>query len=63
MSPVEQPVLLGRIAQSDLAAGMIKQMERGAAMNTDLGDDWDFWPFVALPLDQARQKLGTRLKQ
>lgn len=63
MSPVEQPVLLGRIAQPGLAASIIREVERGAAMNTDLGDDWDFWPFVALSLEEARQKLGIGPKQ
>jgi hypothetical protein len=58
MSPVPQPVLLGRIGQTGVVAKIIKEIERGAAMNTDLGDDWDFWPFVAMPLDEARLKLG-----
>ncbi len=63
MAPVPQPVLLGRIGQTGLAAKIIKEVERGAAMNTDLGDDWDFWPFVGMSLDEARLKLGVGPKQ
>lgn len=63
MSPVEQPVLPGRIGQPDLAARMIKELERGSLVNTDLGDDWDFWPYATLSLEEARHKLGIVPKQ
>lgn len=62
MSPVEQPVLLGRIGEGDLAEEVIKEVERGSEMNIDLGADWDFWPFAALRLDEARRRLGIRPK-
>lgn len=58
MSPVTQPVLLGRIGKPGLAVEMLKELERGSKMNTDLGDDWDFWPYAAMRLDEAREKLG-----
>ncbi len=28
-------------------------------MTTDLGDDWDFWAYTDLPLDEARARLGV----
>ena len=31
----------------------------GSQLNTDLSDNWDFWPYVELPLDEARAKLNV----
>ncbi len=28
-------------------------------MTTDLGDAWDFWPYMDLPLDLVRERLGV----
>lgn len=60
MSPVQQPVLFGRIGQPGLAEEMLRELERGSKMNTDLGDDWDFWSYAAVPLNDARTKLGIQ---
>ena len=59
MSPIEMPVLLGRIGEGQLAEEMFIALERGESMTTDLGDDWDFWPYVSLPLQEARERLGV----
>ncbi len=59
MAPMEMPVLLGRIGEGKLAEEMLIALERGGSMNTDLGDDWDFWPYVGLPLQEARERLGV----
>lgn len=59
MAPFEMPVLLGRIGQTGLAKQMLTAIKRGAAMKVDLGSDWDFWPYVELSLDVARQRLGV----
>lgn len=34
-------------------------LARGAQVNTDLADHWDYWPLVALPLDEARRRLNV----
>ena len=59
MAPMEMPVLLGRIGEEGLAEQMMLALKRGAAMNVDLGDGWDFWPYVDLPLDVVRERLGV----
>lgn len=33
-------------------------IHRGAQLRVDLTDRWDFWPLMALPLEQARERLG-----
>jgi hypothetical protein len=63
MTPLEQPVLRGRIGQPHLAEEMLKEVERRSLMTTDLSNDWDFWPYAALPLQEARHKLGILPKQ
>ena len=58
MTPFEMPVLLGRIGQDQLALEVLHALERGAAMNTDLGADWDFWDDVERPIDEVRARMG-----
>jgi hypothetical protein len=58
MTPVPQPVTTGVLAEPGLAERFLRSIERGAAMNTDLADDWDFWPLVALPIDEVRARIG-----
>jgi hypothetical protein len=59
MTPFEMPVLLGRIGQEGLAMDVFHALQRGAAMRVDLGRDWDFWTYVTLPIDEARERLGV----
>lgn len=63
MSPLPQPVLLGRLGKPGLAAQMMQELERGSLMNSDLGDDWDFWPYAPMALEQARRTLGVVPRQ
>ncbi len=63
VAPFEMPKLLGRIGQDGIAEELFKAVERGNAMNTDLGDNWDFWPFLELPLEEARNRLGIPAKK
>jgi hypothetical protein len=37
---------------------VIRAMQRGAAINTDLTEHWDFWPDLALPIDEVRRKYN-----
>ncbi|MGH0029399.1 MAG: hypothetical protein ACQGVC_06390 [Myxococcota bacterium] len=59
LAPFPMPVLRGRIGRGRLALEVMQALERGAALKTDLGDGWDFWDYVALPLEEARQRLGV----
>ncbi len=59
MTPLPMPVLLGRIGQSHLALDVLRALQRGAAMKVDLGDRWDFWEYVELPIEVARERLGV----
>lgn len=63
MLPIDVPPTLGRLGKDDLAERFLKELKRGSAMNTDLGDDWDFWEYVDLSLDEARRKLGVLPKE
>lgn len=63
LTPFPMPVLRGRIGQAGLARDMLRELERGAAVKVDLGDGWDFWDYVALPIDVARAQLGIPSRQ
>ena len=41
---------------------MFAALERGGAVTLDLSDKWDYWPYVGLPLAEARQRLGVMEK-
>ena len=58
VSPTEEILVLEprRIA-ARLAASRVA-VERGSRVNTDLSDNWDFWPYMKLPLDEARKRLN-----
>lgn len=58
MAPVPQPRMTGVLAEPGLAERFLRSIERGGAMNTDLADNWDFWPLLALPIDTVRQRLN-----
>lgn len=59
MTPLPQPHVEALLAEPGVAEDFLDGIRRGAAMNTDLSDRWDFWPLVALPLDEARAQLGV----
>ena len=49
--------------RADFAWGTIERMfaaiERGAQVNQDLSDKWDYWAYAALPVDEVRRKLNV----
>jgi hypothetical protein len=59
VTPTNQPHISGVLAKPGVAARMIEAVERGGQVNTDLSDNWDFWPLLPLPLDEARHRLGV----
>ncbi|MEW6268838.1 MAG: hypothetical protein AB1689_06020 [Thermodesulfobacteriota bacterium] len=50
--------VVGNVAEQFLDA-----IERGAEVPVDLSDGWDCWPYLELPLEEARARLGVRSKQ
>jgi hypothetical protein len=41
-----------------MAARMFAALERGGAVRVDLSDKWDYWPYVELPIVEARHRIG-----
>jgi hypothetical protein len=58
MAPIEMPVLRGRIGNADLAEKMFNAWIQGTNATVDIGGDWDFWSYLELPLDIARERMG-----
>jgi hypothetical protein len=58
MTPLPQPHSVSLLGQGELADKFLHAIERGSRMNTDLSENWDFWPLVGLPVDQVRERLG-----
>lgn len=59
MTPLPQPHLEGIIGVEDMAEKFLHAVERGSRVTVDLSDGWDFWPYLPLPLDEARRRLGV----
>jgi hypothetical protein len=59
VTPVPQPHLTGTLGEPGIAPRFIEAIERGSRVNTDLSHNWDFWPYMPLPLDEARRRLGV----
>jgi hypothetical protein len=49
---------IGALGEPGVAARMFAALDRGSSVPVDLSDRWDYWPYVALPLSEARQRLG-----
>ncbi len=57
LTPFELTVRLGRLGE--MSEDMFIANQRGSSMNTDLGDAWDFLPWLERPLEEAREELGV----
>ncbi|MCH2172425.1 hypothetical protein MK489_16735 [Myxococcota bacterium] len=42
----------------DVAERFLLAIQRGSALREDLSDDWNFWEYVELSLEEARARLG-----
>lgn len=49
---------MGVLGKPGVAERMFAAIERGARVNQDLSDKWDYWAYAALPLDEARRRLN-----
>ena len=58
MTPLPQPHSVGLLGEEDLADKFLHAVERGSRVNTDLSAHWDFWPLLALPIDEVRERLS-----
>jgi hypothetical protein len=58
VTPLDQPHITGILAEPGLAARFVEAVERGSRVSTDLSDNWNFWPLLPLPLDEARRQLN-----
>jgi hypothetical protein len=62
MRPTPGFTSIGLLGEPGVAARMFAALERGGHVGIDLSDKWDFWPFVEMPIDEARQRLGISAK-
>lgn len=58
VTPRPMPHVEGILASPGLAEKLLRALERGSRMTTDLSDRWDFWPHLARPIDDVRRDLG-----
>lgn len=49
---------VGVLGKPGMAERMFAALERGSHVNQDLTDKWDYWAYVALPLDEVRRRLN-----
>lgn len=49
---------VGVLGRPGMAERLFAAIERGSHVNRDLSDKWDYWDYVALPLDEARRRLN-----
>ena len=43
-----------------MAERMFAATERGSHVNVDLSDKRDYWTYVAVPIDEVRQRLNIQ---
>jgi hypothetical protein len=49
---------VGVLGKPGMAERMFAAIERGSHVNQDLSDNWDYWAWIELPLDEVRQRLN-----
>ncbi len=59
LTPFPIEAVPGCIADGNLAAEILQELKLGGQMKVDLGEGWDCWDCVELPIDVARQRLGV----
>ncbi len=57
LTPIGVPTATGTVGE--VAERFFEAIGRGSALPTDLSDDWNFWDYIELPLEGAREKLGV----
>ena len=54
----EDFVTTGVLGKPGVAERMFAAVERGTKVNLDLSDNWDYWAYVGLPIDEVRRRLN-----
>ena len=49
---------IGVLGKPGMAERMFAAIERGAQVNQDLSDKWDYWAYADLPIDEVRRRLN-----
>lgn len=49
----------GILGDPGVARRMFAALERGATLEVDLSDRWDTWPYVEMPVEEVRRRIGT----
>jgi hypothetical protein len=60
--PTAGNVTIGVLGRPGAAERMFAAIERGSQVSVDLSDKWDYWPYVGLPIDEARRRLNIAPK-
>ena len=63
LTPFPMPNIEGLLGEEGLAESMLRELERGSAVNVDLGDAWNFWDYADFPIDDVRERLGISPRQ
>lgn len=58
LTPFDMGFRPGRMGEGSLAEDMLREVDRGNGVVRDLGDRWDFWESLELPIDVVRERLG-----
>jgi hypothetical protein len=51
-------VTVGLLGKPGMAERMLAAIERGSHMKQDLSDNWDYWAWIELPIDEVRRRLN-----
>jgi hypothetical protein len=58
LTPFPMPFIPSLLGQGNLAKDILRELKRGNSVKLDLGDRWDFWEYMELPIEVARERLG-----
>jgi hypothetical protein len=58
MRPAPGFTSIGLLGAPGVAARMFAALERGSHVGIDLSDKWDYWPYIEMPIEEARRRLG-----
>jgi hypothetical protein len=51
-------VTVGLLGKPGMAERMLAAIERGSKVTHDLSDNWNYWGWIELPLDEVRRRLN-----
>jgi hypothetical protein len=51
-------VTVGLLGKPGMAERMLAAIERGSHVKQDLSDNWDYWAWIELPIDEVRRRMN-----